>query len=476
MKLSQQQTQVQKQIMAPVMQQSIEILMLPILDIETAIDQQLEENPFLEIDEDLLEQKRNDAVPDPKDAVPSPDDLFPQSAMDDLQNLINAPIPHSPGDQTANDEGTEFFPVQSCETSLEERLLRQVAVDINDPLKIRIAEMIIGQLNEDGYLTTTCQDIAQALGLNTTRTVEEVLALIQTYEPAGIAARNLQECLTIQARAVFNNTAPLAATIIQNHLDHLGRKRYDLIAKQLKISIDQVRHWAHLIATLDPRPARNFRPVSESNYIKPDIFIDEDPASPGEFLIEVNTKDIPPLRINPVYRKLLRKKDLSRHEKEFLRDKLQNAAAFIKSIQQRGSTIKEIGLYILREQKEFFQSGHGALKPMGLKDIAAAIGRNESTISRAIHQKYIDTPQGTFPLKYFFSQSVGDDDLGQGGTCSRSIKEEIKDLIADEDKSNPLSDSDILQALARKGMTIARRTVGKYRQQLGILPSHLRKI
>jgi RNA polymerase sigma-54 factor len=476
MKLSQRQTQVQKQIMAPVMQQSIEILMLPILDLETAIDQHLEENPFLEIDETLQEQQRHDAeANDPKEASISSEVPFSQTISDEIQNLMNAPD-HQFLNNTANDSLYEEFPFHSAECTLEERLLRQIHIDLTDPLKIRIAEMIIGQLNEDGYLTTNCTEIAQALGLNTTQTVEDVLSLIQTYEPAGIAARSLQECLTLQANAAFNGKAPLAIKIIQDHLGHLGRKRYDLIAKNLKITIDQVRHWAQLIATLDPRPARNFRPLSESNYIKPDIFIYKDPSAPDNFTIEVNSKGVPPLRINPFYKKLMRKKNLSSEEKIFLREKLQNAAAFIKSIQQRGNTMKEIGDYILRHQEDFFHKGHAALKPMGLKDVAAAIDRNESTISRAIHQKYIDTPQGILPLKYFFSQSVGNDCYGNGGTSNRSVKEEIWELVEDEDKAHPLSDSEILQLLAQKGIKVARRTIGKYRQQLNILPSHLRKV
>jgi len=181
------------------------------------------------------------------------------------------------------------------------------------------------------------------------------------------------------------------------------------------------------------------------------------------------------LRINPLYRKMLQRGDLSDTEKEFLRERLQHALAFIKSVQQRGTTMKRIAEYILEKQREFFEEGHRALAPMGLRDVAQAVDRNESTISRAISQKFIDTPQGIFPLKYFFSQKVGEDSSGNGGASNRSVKEEIKELVEEEDKNHPYSDNEIQQLLEQKGMNVARRTIGKYRKQLNILPSHLRK-
>ena len=447
--------------MAPVMQQSIGILLLPLLDLRQAIDLELESNPLLEIHEQAF---------DPDGT--GPEAPFRETMNEEIQRLMDAP-PHP---YLSNEIGEEENPDQQIweGETLEQKLLRQLRIDLDDALKIRIGEMIIGQINEDGYLTASCAEIAGCLGISNVESVKDILSLIQNYEPLGIAARNLQECLLIQARHQFNGSAPLAEKIISCHLNDLGRKRYDLIAKRLKISIEQVRHCARLIATLDPRPARNFRPVSRANYVRPDIFIHADPAQKGEYILEVNEKGIPPLRINPVYRKLLRKKNLTAKEKEFLREKLQNALAFIKSIRQRGSTMKEIGKYLLEKQRDFFKHGHLALKPMGLKDAAAALDRNESTISRAISQKYIDTPQGILPLKYFFSRSVGENQTNSG-TASRCVKEVIRRLIEEENKEHPLSDQEIQQLLEHQGITVARRTIGKYRGQLSILPSHLRK-
>ena len=460
MKLGQTQIQTQRQIMAPVMQQSIEILMLPVADLEQAIQDELEANPLLEIDESKLPQDD------------SASNLLNQNLATELERLISAPSPFLYHDY--DEELIEEIPVKASE-SLEEKLLHQLHIDLNDPLKLAIGEMIIGQLDEDGYLTSTMEELAELMNLSSTQIIEDVLKLIQSYEPVGIAARDLRECLLIQAASKFNGKTPLASMIIKNHLEDLGRKRYDLIAKNLKVPLEHVRHCAKLIAELEPRPARNSRPVMSGNYIQPDLSIHNNPRVPDEFFLEVNEKKVPPLRVNQIYRRLLRRKNLTAEEKIFLKEKLQNALAFIKSIQQRGSTIKEIGNYILDHQKDFFIEGHSALKPMGLKDVAAAVGRNESTISRAVNQKYIDTPHGILPLKYFFSQSVGDDDYGQGGISNRAIKEEIIDLVQEEDKNSPLSDAELQQLLSEKGMNVSRRTVGKYRKQLNILPSYLRK-
>lgn len=452
--------------MAPVLQQSIEVLLLPIMDLEQAIEQELEANPLLEIDESALQNQESDSLDAP----------FKETVSDEIQRLMDAPT-HPYLNNGFEEDEHEDQPITNRE-NLEQQLLQQLHIDFTDPLTIAIGEMIIGQLNEDGYLTTTCEEIAQSLKIADITVIKSVLKTIQQYEPLGVASRSLEECLLIQAHTNLNGNALLAEKIIKNHLHNLGRKRYDLIAKELKIPLDHVRQCAQLISTLEPRPARNFRPISNANYVKPDIFIREQRTEENKthYQLLVNEHNIPPLRINPIYKKLAKKKDLTPKEKEFLKEKLQNALAFIKSIQQRGSTIKEIGKFILDKQQGFFEEGHLALQPMGLKDVAEALERNESTISRAISQKYIDTPQGIFPIKYFFSQNVGKDDMGENGIASRSIKEELRSIIAEEDKACPLSDKQLQSILKKNGMNVARRTIGKYRHQLNILPSHLRKI
>ncbi|MCK5081834.1 MAG: RNA polymerase factor sigma-54, partial [Candidatus Omnitrophica bacterium] len=358
------------------------------------------------------------------------------------------------------------------ETCLEDELLQQLRIELSDPLDIRIGEMIIGSLNEDGYLNVICEEIAGVLGIDDLLSVEYILTVIQNFEPVGIASRDLKECLLSQVKLRCNGNSELVQKIVENHIDELGRKKFHEIAKKCGVHVETVKKAARLIALFEPRPARNYRPIKTSLYIRPDILIKKDEND--QYHVEVNNDGIPPLRINGHYRRMLKKNNLGEKEKEFIREKLKNALFYIKSIEQRGTTIMRISEYILEKQKDFFDSGHQHLAPMTLKDIAQTIDRNESTISRAISNKYMDTPQGTFPLKFFFSQGISG--TGSRAVTSRSIKEEIKELVESEEKASPLSDQDIQGYFRNKGTTIARRTISKYRQALRILPSHLRKI
>lgn len=454
MKITTSLHQVQKQFMAPTMQQSIEMLLLPLAELRMAIDQELQNNPLLETVEEKLESSEDH----PRDELLRILDYTGQRQQ----------IPLS--DHSADDETVEERPI-SVETRLEDQLLRQLRIEISDPLEIKIGELIIGSLNEDGYLTISSEEIAQNTGTDDLRRVEYVLRIIQNFEPIGIASRNLKECLLAQVNIRCNGKSELVYKMIDQHLTELGGKKFQDIARKQGVSVDAVKGAARLIARFEPKPARNYRPIKTNLYIKPDILILKDDE--GGYHIHINKDGIPPLRINTRYQKMLKRKNLSAEERNFIREKLKNALYFIKSIEQRGQTIRRIAEYILDRQKEFFEKGHQALIPMTLKDVAQAIDRNESTISRAINEKYMDTPQGLFPLKFFFSQGISDKRTGL--VASRSIKEEIKELIDGENKSSPLSDQDVQDHFKKKGVTIARRTISKYRQTLRILPSHLRK-
>jgi len=284
-------------------------------------------------------------------------------------------------------------------------------------------------------------------------------------------SRNLKECLLCQVSLGCNGNSELVREIIKNHLEELGRKQFQKIAKKLRVSLDDIKEAARFIALFEPKPARNYRPIRTSTYIKPDIFITK--GENGQYAIRINRSGIPPLRVNTRYQEMLRRRNLSDSEREFIREKLKNAVYFIRNIEQRGQTICKISEYIVEKQKGFFEEGYRSLVPMTLKDIARVIGRNESTVSRAVANKYVDTPQGTFPLKFFFSQGIPEN--GNGPVTSRSIKEEIRELIESEDGTSPFSDQAIQDHLRERGTTVARRTVSKYRQTLKILPSHLRK-
>lgn len=464
------QNQVQKQVFSHSMQQSIEILFLPITELSTTIEQELQNNPLLEINEDV--------VVDQDPALSFKEEENFNKLIRDVLDPINS----YQGDETNFEISVpDERPIRKDET-LEDHLLRQLHVDFRDTTDVAIGELIIGNLNEDGYLTMSLEEIARKLGLNDISQIERVLQKVQKYDPPGIAARDLKECLIVQLDRGDAPTHKFVRQIILQCLPELGQKKFAQIGRTLKIPLEDVRAAALDISRLEPRPARNYRPAHANIYIKPDVCVSMNEK--GEYDVHLTVDGIPPLRVNSIYRRMLKQKEINKETKAFIREKLQNAVIFIRNIEQRGQTVKNIAQYIVEKQKDFFTQGHRALVPMNLKDIALALDRNESTISRAVSNKYMDTPQGTYPFKFFFSQPVkqgpdlanpvnnGDHDVG---ISNRRIKETIKDLITHENKLKPLSDSDIQKHFAGNGMKVARRTIAKYRQMERILPSHLRK-
>ena len=451
------QIQIQKQVLAPLLQQSIAVLLLPIHELNLTIEQELQNNPLLELDEDREEFLQH------------------QRDIEMRQNLDRLAKIQEESNYTKIDSGNEDeIPEErqlSRELTLEDHLMRQLRLEVSDELQLKIGELIIGNIDEDGYLKISCEEIALLLGMEDISRVDHVLSIIQRFEPLGIAARNLKECILIQLTS-RNNNGHITSQIVNDHLEDLGKKKYFYIARKLKISAEEVQRIAELISDTDPRPARNYRPIPNNIYIKPDVFITKDPED--EYQITVNMDGIPPLRINCVYKNMLNRPNLKLEEKKFIQERLQNALYFIKSIEQRGQTIRRITEHILKRQKDFFDGNYLAIAPMTLKDVATAINRNESTISRAIHEKYIDTPQGLFPMKFFFSQAVST--ATSDSTSSQGIKEEIKELIEDENLSSPLSDRDIQRHFQTKGIHLARRTITKYRETLKIPPSYSRKV
>lgn len=453
MKINTSFQQIQKQLLSPAMQQSIETLLLPLAELDISIEQELQNNPLLELDEEklkYLEEQKEELL----------------KAIEYSSHVRNT----STSDFPSHDEILEDRPIK-METTLEDELLVQLRVELSDPLEIMIGESIIGSLDEDGYLNATCEEIAAMAGIDDLVRVEYILKIIQNFEPIGIASRNLRECLLSQAQFRCNGNSTLIIKIIENHLEDLGRKKFHDIARKCAAPLNDVKATARLIAKLEPKPARNHRPIKANLYIKPDIFIVRDENN--QYKVQVNNTGNLPLRINVHYQKMLRQNKLNKEEKVFIRERLNNALYFIKSIEQRGQTITRITEQILEKQMAFFENGHMSLVPMTLKDIAHKIDRNESTISRAITNKYVDTPRGLFPMKFFFSQGISEN--GNGQIASRSIKEEIKELVEAENKTDPLSDQSIQDYFKGKDVNIARRTISKYRQNLRILPSHLRK-
>lgn len=443
----------QRAILAPTMQQSIEILLLPIIDLQTVIEQQLQENPLLEIDERRTREEK---------------DAFYEELQNRIQHYDSVRTPR--GFYSPDDEKYEARPLEA-KLPLEDHLLKQLRLEISDRDEIRIGEFIIYNLNDKGYLQISCEEIAQIFNLESAAPVDSVLRIIQNFDPIGIASRNLKECLLLQINSRFQENSQIVKKLINRHMDELGKKKYASIAKSMNISVELVKTIAQKISQLEPMPARNFRPVENNIYIKPDVKIFKDEND--SYQVSSNSSYLPHLRINHYYQKMLSRPNCSPEEKHFIQEKMKNAFIFMKSIDQRKSTLEKIGHYIIQNQLEFLEYGLRNLKPMRLKDVASKLERNESTISRAISNKFVDTPQGLFSLKYFFTQGI--DNKNGNAISSRTVKEEIKDLIKDENQNKPLSDQDIYHYLAEKGLGVSRRTVAKYRQAMKILPSHLRK-
>lgn len=442
--------QTQKQILAPVMQQSIAVLMLSLTELTFAIEQELQTNPLLEAE-----------IPQELHKITNPSKSF--SSLNHFND-----IPTAANFQSSEEEQPEI-PISQSE-SLNDHLLTQLHIEISDPLKQKIGELIIGNLDADGYLTTPTDELALIAGTGDIALVEEVLHTIQCFDPLGIASRNIEECLIIQLSANASSCRSNAALIIKDHFNDLCHKRLESIAHKTEMSLQDVKDAAHLIATLEPKPARNYQTGEETIYVHPDIFVSRN--AEGTFRVEVNKKEVPVMRINPIYQKLLDSKTLNEEERKFIQDKMTNAINFIKSVAQRGETLLNISRYIVDHQKKFFEGDTSSLTPMALKEIAEVLERNESTISRAIHSKYMQTPQGIFPLKFFFSGAVNE---ANKDISSHNVKEEIKKLIETENKKHPLSDQDILNHFESKGLKMARRTINKYRQELQIPSSHMRK-
>ncbi len=454
MKIKLSPQQIQKTILSPQMQQSIAVLVLPITELSLAIDQELQNNPLLEIDEETEKEKL------------SLDHKTTKTESID-QEVADTPYQNS---NLLEEELPEERPLMQ-NLPLEDSLFEQLRWEISDPLKLKIGELIIGNLDEHGYLKVSAEELAQMAGVGNLDLIEEILAIVRGLDPVGIGARNLEECLITQLRAKLNGQSNLACQIVLHHLEDLAEKRYFKIARQLKTTPEEIQELGHIIGNLEPRPARNYRPIGNHIYIKPDVTIRK--TEDNHFDIYINRDGVPAIQVSPTYKNMLRQNGLNEEERQYIKEKLKNALNFIKSIEQRGHTLYAIARYISEKQNEFLEGNLSSIAPMRLKDVASVLGRNESTICRAINNKYVETPQGIFPLKFFFSQALMENSEKQ--VSARGLQEEIKELIDNEDTSKPLSDQEIQEHFERKGMKIARRTISKYRQILKIESSHLRR-
>jgi RNA polymerase sigma-54 factor len=461
--------------MTPQLQMAIKLLQLSRLELLNTIRKELEENPTLEEEiHEVSAEESLDGQPEKAstDSASTEEVTIKENIREDDIDWNNYINEYSSSGRThfeaERKESPDFESFIAHKESLRDHLLWQFLMTSPTQEEEKIGSLIVGNLNEDGYLDASLENLAAMSGSEPDK-IEQVLALMQTFDPTGVCARDLRECLLIQAR-YYDLDDTIVIKIIENHLNHLENKNYRAIAKSLKISIEDVITAVKVIKSLEPRPGREFA-EEEAQYINPDVFVYK---LENEFVILVNDDGMPRLHVNNFYKNAFKEGGkFSDDAKEYIQDKMRSATWLIRSIHQRQKTIYKVMESILKFQRSFFDKGIAYLKPMVLRDVAEDIGMHESTISRVTTNKYVHTPRGIFELKYFFNSSI---QRVQGDAiASASVQEKIRQIIESEDPKKPYSDDKISKLLKESNISIARRTVAKYREMMRVLPSNKRK-
>lgn len=475
------QRQTQSLVLAPQLRQSLKILQVAALDLRSVIQEELQNNPTLEeLPMDGLSLDREKDPAENPDGSPSDQEPERREEMDfskefEILNKLDEDwrdyMSGAGGAQPYTSEDAEkrqhFFDSLVTETSLQEHLMGQADLADITPQMYQALEYLVGSLDDRGFLTQTPNDVALQTGLPLD-VVQHAAKVLKAFEPPGIGAQSLEECL-LQQLGAKGRSDSLAARIIRDHFTLLTRRRIPEIARKIGAHMDDVQVAIEEIGTLDPAPGRRF--ADDSNRVViPDVTVEKD----GEkWNIILNSDYIPRLRISNTYKEMIARGTLSKAERDYLRERMRSGKFLINSIEQRQQTIERITREIIKVQTAFFEEGVSKLRPLTMTQIADAVGVHETTVSRAIANKFIKTPHGVFDFKFFFTPGYQAD---SGASVSNtSVKEMINDLIAGEDRSHPLSDQEIVAKLQEKGINIARRTVAKYREELGLLPSNLRR-
>jgi RNA polymerase sigma-54 factor len=462
----------QKLVLTPQLQQAIKLLQLTQVELSQAINEEMLENPFLD-----------DAVEETEASIAEKEDI-PENTLENVEleipteGLVSFDV-----DDYFSERGSDGRDLGYFNKGIDDRptfeTFAATAPDLVDHLKWQlgvshagseikeVAEMIIGNIDSNGYLAATVDELAELLKVDA-EMIERGIALVQGFDPAGVCSRDLVECLMIQVK-MLQLEGTLVENIIRHNLPDLERKKYPAIATQYKVPLEDVLSAVRIIEGLEPKPGRIYSNAFVS-YVTPDVYVDK---QDGEYRIILSDDNMPRVRLNKQYKNLFAdKSELDKVDKNFLSEKYKAAVWLLKSLEQRQKTIYRVTESVLKWQNDFFEKGVQHLKPLNLKDVAEDISMHESNISRVTSNKYLSCSHGIFPFRYFFSSSLP----SQTGTVSStSVKDTIKRIIDEEDKSNPLNDQKIVDMLASKDIKIARRTLAKYREELGIAPHTRRK-
>jgi RNA polymerase sigma-54 factor len=475
LEMRQQMKLTQQLVMTPQLQQAIKLLQLSRLELQDLVLQELEENPILEESmeqetlKDVEQVELQEQEPEPLEEserfkeVTAGSETIREMDWESYLDGYN----YSSGEQYNDDEDRPSFEnLLTKKGTLVDHLMWQLNLSRFEGTELEVSVEIIGNIDDDGYLRSTVEDLARTTGTSE-EFVEGVLRRVQDFDPPGVAARNLQECLLIQVQQ-FGMQGGVVDSILRHHLKDLEARRYKQIARALGVGLQDILAAAKIIAGLDPKPGHIFA-QDEIQYISPDIFVYK---VGDDYVVTLNDEGMPMLRINPYYADA-RIKELDSGTEEYVSDKMRSALWLIKSIQQRQRTIFRAAKSIVKFQREFFERGIECLRPLVLRDVAEDIGMHESTISRVTTNKYMHTPQGIFEMKYFFNSAISI--TGGDFIASESVKRKIKELIEAEDPRKPLSDQTLAEMLASGNINIARRTVTKYREMLRLGSSSERK-
>ncbi len=456
------QEQTQKLMMTPELRLAIKILQLSTFELKEYIEEQLVENPVLEVVEESAEAEHDSPQNEKKKDEAEKFDIDWEQYFDDASDAKSKePVAYG-------HEGPRYEGYIAEAPTLHDYLLFQLALARLNKEEKTVGEFIIGNIDDNGYLHCSVEEAATQCGVPLTVT-EKVLKTIQGFDPPGVGGRDLRECLLLQYDQLDIRNE-LLKEVINNHLQEIAAGKIMKVAKKLGVSLQEIQEAVDNLRLLEPKPGRRFSHRDDTRYIVPDIVIEK---VEGEYIVLVNDVSMPRLTINPFYKEMVKGNFADQEGRKFLEAKLNSAAWLMKSIEQRRLTLYKVARCIVDFQKDFFDRGVKFLKPMNLKQVAETIGVHESTVSRATANKYMQTPRGLFEMKFFFSSGISN--VHGSSTSAEAVKKIIKELIESEDPQKPLSDQKIADILNDRGLGISRRTVAKYRDEAGILPTSRRR-